>query len=230
MANVLFLRPFLWEDTEVGDWFITKDSRRNRHYKPRPVCIEYDACPKIGGTYQCTLPLSSYIGPVHEIYLHDGFVTIKVPSAVNGRTCGYVNVSRYQTAYAHRIPRAELMRWKGRGWENRFVEQPQECPGCRDEDDDDDNPAGHDTHAPHCHTCYRHRPTWLGRDKSVLHDLLGESVFFSGLQQSHINACALCKADVRQAIQVKCVLKWLMRTFHRCIGLKIAAYTGHRWR
>ena len=125
MRTVLPCRPFLFEDTEVGDWLITKNSRYNQLSNPRPVCKEYDAHPGIGGTCQCTLPVSSYMGPVHEIYVHhDGFVTIKVPSAVPGKNFGYVNVSRYQTAYAHRISRAELRLWKARGWTNRFVAEP----------------------------------------------------------------------------------------------------------
>ena len=146
--------------------------------------------------------------------MHDGFVTIKVPSAAPGGKCGYVSVSRYQTAHAHRTPRAELMLWKSRGWTNRFVEEPELCPGCRDEDDDDNSPLGHCTHAPRCPTCERHRPTWV-----------------TGIQQSHIDACGLCQADVRQGIQVKCILRWFRhRVQDRSIALNTAQYAGHRLR
>ena len=215
MANVLLHRPFLYEDTEIGDWFITKDSRRTQSGKSRPVCKEYDACPQSIGTYRCTLPTSTYIGPVHDIYLHDGLVTIKVPSFADGRQCGYVNVSRYQISYAERIPRIKVMLWKRSGWRNHFVEVPEFCPGCRDSDDDDNDLY---LHAPHQPRCKRHRPTWVDLTACM------------GIQQSHIDACVLCQADVRQAIQVKCVLKWLNHRTQYEIALKIAAYAGHRLR
>ena len=67
-----------------------------------------------------------------------------------------------------------------------------ECPGCRDEDDDDDFGPGHDTHRLHDARCVRHRPTQVNR-----------------LRWCHVESCDLCRADIRQEIAIELTYRQL---------------------
>jgi hypothetical protein len=95
------------------------------------------------------------------------------------------------------------------------------CVGCSDEDDDDEHGPGHETHRPHDKCCIRHRPSW-----TVLPT--NRHTCFR-LDQRHIDACILCKHDVRDALQVKSILKWLAAACGaREVALYILSYNGQR--
>ena len=95
------------------------------------------------------------------------------------------------------------------------------CVGCSDEDDDDEHGPGHETHRPHDEWCLRHRPSWtvLPKNRHTRYRLA----------QEHIDVCILCKRDVRDALQVKSILKWLTAACGaREVALHIVSYNGQR--
>ena len=73
---------------------------------------------------------------------------------------------------------------------------PNDCLGCKDEDNDEENGPGHATHRLHDASCTRHRPTQLhGHPHASFPRTPPRPLRMSWL---HVKNCPFCKADIRQ--------------------------------
>ena len=100
-----------------GDWFQTKQCGAYT-----PVCREYSKPPEDGGNKVSTIAPLTYCGPVHEVKSFNGFVSVSVPAQQTPMMLVWVNVKRYSTNFANKVPYITINQWKQDGWQNCYID------------------------------------------------------------------------------------------------------------